>query len=340
LWRTRQVVVGTDDLDPWQPLGDTGFTDIAATTDHSGRVVIVGVSAATSAVLALAQTSPGTWAGSGWQALGSSAIAVTAGCGLDGVVEIVLTDDDGRLQSCRQTAAGGTSWTGWRDLDADWARFTIRKVAMTNPAGSLLLYGANADGQVFRREPELADPTHWAPWAPLPMTVRATLPISEAPLVTWPGDQQTQLGVSISLQLTAMGGASPVTWTVEGLPPGLSCNEVGLITGMPVASGAATHLVTASATDANLAGSTVSFTWTTQAQVPDVIGMREAEAVALVRVAGFKVGPHALDNHCLDFAGNVIAQTHPGGAVLPEGFEIRLTVSSGLDNHHKPCVIQ
>jgi hypothetical protein len=60
LWRTRQVVVGTDDLDPWQPLDDTGSTDIAATTDHSGRVVIVGVSAATGAVLALAQTSPRT----------------------------------------------------------------------------------------------------------------------------------------------------------------------------------------------------------------------------------------------------------------------------------------
>jgi metallophosphoesterase (TIGR03767 family) len=340
LWHTRQVAVSTDDLEPWQLLGDGGFTDIAATTDHSGRVVIVGVSAATGTVLTLAQTSPGTWAGSAWQALGSPAIAVTAACGLDGVVEIVLTDDDGRLQSCRQTAAGATSWTGWRDLDADWARFTIRKLAMTNPAGSLLLYGANADGQVFQRKPEFADPTRWGPWAPLPMTVRATLPISEAPSVTWPGDQQTQLGVSISLQLTAIGGASPIAWTVEGLPPGLSCNAAGLITGIPVASGAATHLVTASATDANLAASTVSFTWTTQSQVPDVIGMSEAQAVALVRAAGFKIGPHTLDNHCLDFAGNVIAQTHPGGALLPEGFEIRLTVSSGLDNRQKPCEIQ
>ena len=107
-----------------------------------------------------------------------------------------------------------------------------------------------------------------------------------------------------------------------------------------MASGAATHLVTASATDVNLAASTVAFTWTTQSQVPDVIGMREAQAIALVRAAGFNVGPHTLDNHCLDFAGNVIAQTHPGGALLPEGFEIRLTVSSGLDSQQKPCKIQ
>jgi hypothetical protein len=159
-------------------------------------------------------------------------------------------------------------------------------------------------------------------------------------LVTWPGDQQTQLGVSTSLQLTVIGGASPITWTVEGLPPGLTCNAVGLITGIPVISGAATHLVTASATDVNLATSTVSFIWTTQSQVPDVIGMREAQAVALVRAAGFNVGPHTLDNHCLDFAGNVIAQTHPGGALLPEGFEIRLTVSSGVDNQQRPCKMQ
>ena len=59
-----------------------------------------------------------------------------------------------------------------------------------------------------------------------------------------------------------------------------------------------------------------------------------------MRAAGFKIGPHTLDNHCLDFAGNVIAQTYPSGVLLPEGFEIRLTVSSGVDNKQKPCKIQ
>jgi metallophosphoesterase (TIGR03767 family) len=340
LWHTRQVTTGTQDLEPWQPVDDTAFIDIAATTDHSGRVVMAGVSATTGAVLVRAQTSAGSWAGSGWQALGSSATAVAAGCGPDGIVQIVLTDDDGRLQSCRRTTAGGTGWTGWRDLDADWARFTIRKLALCNPAGWLLLYGTNVEGKVFRRVPEFADPARWTPWTPLPIDARATVLISEAPSAIWPGDRQTTLGVSTTLQLTAIGGTGPITWTVDGLPPGLSGNRDGLITGTPVAGGTAGHLVTATATDANLAADTVGFTWTTQSLVPDVIGLPEAQAVALMKAAGLRVGPHTLDNRCLDFAGNVVAQTYPGGTNLPENFEIRLTVSSGLNNKHKPCTIQ
>lgn len=338
LWRTAQVEVGATDLGPWQPVGDSSFTDIAATTDHSGRVVVVGVSAASGAVFALAQNTPGSWAGSVWQSLGSSAIAVAAGCGLDGIVDVVLADDDGRLQACRQTAPGATSWTAWRDLDEDWARFTVRRLAMADPAGSLRLYGANADGRMFRREPTLADPTQWGPWTPLPLTVRPTMPISAAPWVGWPGDQRSALGSQAGLQLTAIGGVGPITWAAEGLPPGLVCDANGLISGVPVASGVAAHPVTISATDANLTTSSVGFSWTTEAQVPDVRGMREADAAVLVRAAGLTVGPHTLDNHCLDVRGNVIAQTHPGGALLPEGFEIRLTVSSGLNNQHKPCI--
>jgi hypothetical protein len=113
----------------------------------------------------MAHNSLGNWTGSAWQTLGSSAIAVTAGCGFDGMVEVVLTDDDGRLQSCRQTTAGATGWTSWRDLDPDWARFTVRKLAVASPAGWLQLYGANADGHMFRRDTELTDPTRWGPWA-------------------------------------------------------------------------------------------------------------------------------------------------------------------------------
>ena len=59
-----------------------------------------------------------------------------------------------------------------------------------------------------------------------------------------------------------------------------------------------------------------------------------------MRAAGLTVGPATLDNHCLGPAGRVVGQNHPAGAVLPEGTEIRLSVSTGLNNKGKPCNVQ
>jgi len=265
---------------------------------------------------------------------------VAVGCGAEGVVEIVLTDDDGRVQSSRQTSPGASTWSAWRDLDGDWARFTIRKLAMAAPAGWLHLYGANADGQVFVRSTQLGDPTRWGAWTPLPLTVRATLPLTDAPQVTWPGDQQTLLGAPVTLQLLATGGTGQITWTADSLPHGLTCTTTGLISGVPAPGGPALQFVTLTATDANLASGSASFTWTTAAQVPDLLGMKQAPAVAELRAAGFADGPATLSNQCLGKAGSVVGQSHPASTVLPEGTEIRLTVSTGLNNKGNACDVQ
>ena len=343
LWRTRE---SSDGVELWQLFADGAFSDVTACTDRSGRVVVVGVSAATGAVLTIAQTSPGDWTGADWQSLGVPATAVAAACGPDGVVTLVLTDDDGRLRSSRQTSPGASTWTGWTDLDRDWARFTIRRLAMVPPSGSELtnrlhLYGANADGQVFVRATLLGDPTRWGAWAPLPpLTVRATLPLTDAPQVTWPGDQQTLLGAPVSLQLLATGGAGQITWTADSLPHGLTCTTTGLISGVPIPGGPSLQLVTVTATDVNLASGSTTFAWTTAAQVPDVLGMKQAPAVAELHTAGFTVGPATLSNQCLGKAGFVVGQSHPANSVLPEGTEIRLTVSTGLNSQGKPCEVQ
>ena len=343
LWRTRQAAAGADGLDAWQLLGDGGFTDIAACADGSGRVVLAAVSAATSTVSSITQTSPGSWAGATWQSHGVPATAVAVACGAGGIVEIVITDDDGRVRNSRQTAPGASAWTAWNDLDRVWARFTIRKLAIaasSGPSVRLRLYGASADGQVFVRSPLLADPARWGSWGPLPMTVRPTILPSDAPDVTWPGDQRSLLGKPVFLQLAASGGAAPVTWTADGLPRGLSCSAAGLITGVPVTGGPATQLITVTATDTSLAAGTATFRWTTDAQVPELLSLAQAEAIAEVRAAGLTVGPPALDNHCLGPAGTVVGQSHPAGAVLPEGTAIRLSVSTGLNNKGKPCQAQ
>jgi beta-lactam-binding protein with PASTA domain len=84
----------------------------------------------------------------------------------------------------------------------------------------------------------------------------------------------------------------------------------------------------------------VEFTWTTVCRVPPVIGLGESEAVADLRAAGLRVGPHTLDNGCLAAAGVVIAQTYPADTLLPEATAARLTVSTGRDHHGHPCLIK
>jgi hypothetical protein len=85
---------------------------------------------------------------------------------------------------------------------------------------------------------------------------------SPSPLtVTNPGSQTGTVGTAISpLQLAASGGTSPYTWSVAGLPPGLTASTGGLVTGTPSAAG--TYTITATATDSVGGIGSTSFSWT------------------------------------------------------------------------------
>ncbi len=76
--------------------------------------------------------------------------------------------------------------------------------------------------------------------------------------VTNPGAQTTKVGTATSLQLTASGGTGSYTWTVSGLPAGLSATSAGLISGTPTTAG--TYSVTATATSGGSSGS-ATFSW-------------------------------------------------------------------------------
>jgi prepilin-type N-terminal cleavage/methylation domain-containing protein len=92
---------------------------------------------------------------------------------------------------------------------------------------------------------------------------------AQPPAVNSPGTQVGELTVAVSLQLTAAGGAAPLTWAATGLPPGLQLDSSGLITGTPTAVG--TYTVTATATDSFSLTGTATFTWTVNA-LPQLTG--------------------------------------------------------------------
>jgi prepilin-type N-terminal cleavage/methylation domain-containing protein len=81
-----------------------------------------------------------------------------------------------------------------------------------------------------------------------------------APTVNNPSNQTGQVGVIESLQLTASGGATPMTWTATGLPTSLTISSGGLISGTPSAAG--TFSVVVRVTDGFGLFGDAAFTWT------------------------------------------------------------------------------
>jgi hypothetical protein len=78
--------------------------------------------------------------------------------------------------------------------------------------------------------------------------------------VTNPGTRSGSVGIATTLQ--AQGSSIegyPLTWSGQGLPPGLSVSGAGLVSGTPAAAG--NYSVTLTATDSAGTAGSASFTW-------------------------------------------------------------------------------
>ncbi|MBV9820869.1 MAG: putative Ig domain-containing protein, partial [Actinobacteria bacterium] len=97
-----------------------------------------------------------------------------------------------------------------------------------------------------------------------------------APVIVDPGAQTSAIGDAVSLQLALAGtGVTPITWTtyvngVDTLPPGLSIDNTGLISGTPQgpATSGSGQSVTVSATDAFGRTDSSTFYWQV---LPDLV---------------------------------------------------------------------
>jgi PASTA domain len=82
-----------------------------------------------------------------------------------------------------------------------------------------------------------------------------------------------------------------------------------------------------------------ALTWTILVTVPNVMGSSKQQAGAQLLNAHLTLGSVSLDNGCIDFAGYVLNQIPSPGDLVPESTNVRLTVSSGLDQKGHKCVI-
>lgn len=83
----------------------------------------------------------------------------------------------------------------------------------------------------------------------------------DPPTVTSPGNQENQVGDSISLQIEA-SGVSPLSYSATGLPTGLSISEsTGLISGTLSTAGEYSSKVAVNDSDSNSGLTEISFTW-------------------------------------------------------------------------------
>ena len=92
-------------------------------------------------------------------------------------------------------------------------------------------------------------------------TGAVTFTVVKPPTPAVPASLTSYAGVAYSTTLSVTGGVSPYTWTVSGLPPGLTFNATTLaIAGTPTTTGAYTVSVTV--TDANQKATTATYTHT------------------------------------------------------------------------------
>lgn len=328
--RPAHPVPAIDSWTPWQQL-DGSLSQAAAVTDPDGRVQLFGVNGG--GRLFHRQQSDGAW--TAWDELSTPgnlrSLAVSTDLG--GRAQIIGVDDADRVFQ-RVKLGTGTSYTAWFGIPGN-----VHDIAVTKQgggAGQLVLVGADTAGNVYRNTSSGGLSNTPAGWTPDPWRGWTALPLGLGgdPVGLSPGNQQTVLGSNASVTLSATGGTAPYTWSVSGLPPGLT-SQGGTISGSPTTAGS--FPVSAVATDVTGERSgPVSFTWTVAViTVPDVTGLLVSTATGRLRAAGLgqPTQHNVVDANCNEPVGTVIGQVPAAGTTEPAGFVVHLEVETWPTGH-------
>jgi hypothetical protein len=154
------------------------------------------------------------------------------------------------------------------------------------------------------------------------------------------GNQSGTVGTAVSVQLAATGGTTPYTWSATGLPPGLSSNSAGHITGTPTTAGTFNSNVTVTDSGGRTGGKTIVWTITgggggncTTATNPNNVNIPDAGAAvsSTVTFSGCSGNASSTTRVAVD-----IKHTYRGDLVIdlvaPDGTAYRLKNSSFFDS--------
>jgi GH25 family lysozyme M1 (1,4-beta-N-acetylmuramidase) len=163
--------------------------------------------------------------------------------------------------STQQTLAGSAVSAQVRSFNA-LAGQSVTYSATGLPAGLSMTAGGLISGTASTPGAYAVTITPAGSSAVLPASESFTWYVHGTVAVTSPGNQNTVAGSPAGLQIQATDSAAGYkpAFTASGLPPGLSINSVGRISGWPYQTG--TYQVKITATDGLQASGTTSFTWT------------------------------------------------------------------------------
>ncbi len=159
-----------------------------------------------------------------------------------------------------------------------------------------------------------------------------------------PNDQENQEGTAVSLQLSAADNAGTPTYSVTGLPPGLSLNSgTGLITGTVGlgAYGSSPYQVTVTATD-GASTSSQSFVWTVTPRVvllnPGPQGDASGDSVSLQVTAASPGGTMSYSatglpgGLSINSGSGLISGTIAASAVSSTPYSVTVTANDGTSS--------
>jgi hypothetical protein len=325
---------------PWKQI-DGSLRQAVAITDSGGRINVFGINGAGALFhrkqIALNATDPavgGTWTGWGQVQVPAPLRSIAATTNGGHVNLFGVTNDDRLFEVVK--LGDGTAYSSWSQIPGSIRYIAAKKQG--GGAGRLVLVGLAANGGIYRNTspggitsvPGGWKPDSWNGWVSLPSVLGGN------PAATSPGNQQTILGATTSVALSVSGGTYPYTWTLSGLPPGLSVSADSIV-GSPVATGS--YAVTATATDATGERSnTISFSWTVTAiRVPDVYYSSFESASSSLQAAGLT--PQAGGTIPTDdpaAGGLVVRQSPPAGTLVSQGTVVRLTFGRFVPNQCGP----
>ena len=170
-------------------------------------------------------------------------------------VSLRLASPSGVTDGLHIASSSGANLSGNINVPATggWQTWTTVTASVTLPAGQQTLTIDQDNGG----------------WNIHQLTLASSItPPANTVTVSSPGNQNGTAGTAASLQVSGTDSASgqTLTFSVTGLPSGLSISSSGLISGTPTT--AATSNVTVTATDTTGAKGSASFTWTISSTAP------------------------------------------------------------------------